>query len=206
MNAYHSWVVRAAGVLVLAAAGFLQAGSQAHAYNRSSKLADLTIQVGSVSPLVIKPALSVLETFDASDSYFAEYIMVDQPGASPLPDFYLQVSSVLLRGSMTIPMQNLAGAPMRVLGLGLSSSFDVYKGGDGNIFFKTYQNGCRKIDFTAKRDGYGKFFLWRGARAIKHLSIVTTMTNISVQSARVDYWNGTTETLNLGALPVSICP
>lgn len=206
MKAYQSWVYRITGAITVVASWLLQIGLEAHASARTSVLSGLTIQVGSLSPVIIKPSLNVLESLDASRSYFAEWIMLDQPGASPIPDYYLRVDTVLSQGSVTIPMQNLAGNPIKVLGLGLSSSFDVYKGGAGNIFFKTYENGCRKIDFTATRDGYGKFFLWRGNRAIKHLTIVTTVTNISVQSAKLDYWNGTTETLPLGNLPASICP
>jgi|GEM_PF-2859151 len=206
MKAYQSWVCRITGAIAGVAIGLLPLGLAAHAGARTSVLAGLTIQVGSLSPVIIKPSLRVVESLDASHSYFAEWIMLDQSSASPVPDYYLRVDSVLSQGHVTIPMQNLSGAPLRVLGLALASNFDVYKGGAGNIFFKTYQNGCRKIDFTATRDSYGKFFLWRGTRAIKHLSIVTTMTNISVQAAKVEYWNGTTETLTLGSLPASVCP
>lgn len=206
MKSYRSLGYRIAGAIILAAAGVFQAIPASFAYSRSWTLAGLTVQVGTYLPITLDPQLNVLESQDASGSVFAEWIQLHHPKGSPLPDYYLKVSNALAQGNVTIPMQNLSGNPIRVLGLGLSPSFDVYKGGPGNIFFKTYQNGCRKIDFTAKRDADGNLHLWRGTRAIRHLKIVTTATNISVQGSTIQYWDGATEVLNLGILPASVCP
>jgi hypothetical protein len=129
MKSYRSLGYRIAGAIILAAAGLFQAIPASFAYSRSWTLAGLTVQVGTYLPITLAPQLNVLESQDASGSVFAEWIQLHHPKGSPLPDYYLKVSDALAQGNVTIPMQNLSGNPIRVLGLGLSPSFDVYKGG-----------------------------------------------------------------------------